>query len=45
MAHMPARVTRAFHAEASGDLGLSGLGDTVNIAEKKTALRRSSDDE
>jgi ABC-type sugar transport system ATPase subunit len=35
MAHMPARVTRAFYAEASGDLGLSGLGDTVNIAEKK----------
>jgi hypothetical protein len=35
MAHMPARVTRAFYAEASGDLGLSGLGDTVNVAEKK----------
>jgi ribose transport system ATP-binding protein len=34
MAHMPARVTRAFYA-ASGDLGLSGLGDTVNVAEKK----------
>ena len=27
--------TRAFYAEAPGDLGLSGLGDTVNVAEKK----------